>query len=74
MDQLIVGGIANTFLLAEGKAIENLAEAELVGEAQRSSPRSKAHGGAVPLPNDVVVAIGILGKPPTTHQEAGQQK
>ena len=37
VDQLIVGGgIANTFLLAEGKAIgKSLAEAELVDEAKR---------------------------------------
>lgn len=58
VDQLIVGGgIANTFLLAEGKAIgKSLAEAELVGEAQKVIAKIKAHGGAVPLPSDVVVA------------------
>lgn len=58
VDQLIVGGgIANTFLLAEGKAIgKSLAEAELVGEAQKVIAKIKAHGGAVPLPRDVVVA------------------
>src|SRR5574343_423839 len=58
VDQLIVGGgIANTLLLAEGKAIgKSLAEAELVGEAQKVIAKIKAHGGAVPLPSDVVVA------------------
>ena len=58
VDQLIVGGgIVNTFLLAEGKAIgKSLAEAELVGEAQKVIAKIKAHGGAVPLPSDVVVA------------------
>ena len=58
VDKLIVGGgIANTFLLAEGKAIgKSLAEAELVGEAQKVIAKIKAHGGAVPLPSDVVVA------------------
>ncbi|AQR66369.1 phosphoglycerate kinase [Aquaspirillum sp. LM1] len=58
VDQLIVGGgIANTFLLAEGKAIgKSLAEAELVGEAQKVMAKIKAHGGVVPLPIDVVVA------------------
>lgn len=58
VDQLIVGGgIANTFLLAEGKAIgKSLAEADLVGEAQKVIAKIKAHGGVVPLPSDVVVA------------------
>ncbi|MCG9116073.1 phosphoglycerate kinase [Laribacter hongkongensis] len=58
VDQLIVGGgIANTFLLAEGKNIgKSLAEAELVGEAKKVIEKIRAHGGEVPLPSDVVVA------------------
>ncbi|WP_027823943.1 phosphoglycerate kinase [Laribacter hongkongensis] len=58
VDQLIVGGgIANTFLLAEGKNIgKSLAEADLVGEAKKVIEKIRAHGGNVPLPTDVVVA------------------
>ena len=58
VDQLIVGGgIANTFLLAEGHGIgKSLAEADLVAEAQKVSAKLRARGGEVPLPVDVVVA------------------
>ncbi len=58
VDQLIVGGgIANTFLLAEGHGIgKSLAEAELVAEAQKVIAKIKARGGHVPLPIDVVTA------------------
>lgn len=58
VDQLIVGGgIANTFLLAEGHGIgKSLAESDLVAEAQKVSAKLRARGGEVPLPEDVVVA------------------
>ena len=58
VDQLIVGGgIANTFLLAEGKPIGNsLAEHDLVDEAKKIMAKMAAKGGVVPLPTDVVVA------------------
>ena len=58
VDQLIVGGgIANTFLLAEGAKIgKSLAEAELVGEAKKVIAAIRAKGGNVPLPSDVVCA------------------
>ena len=58
VDQLIVGGgIANTFLLAEGAKIgKSLAEAELVGEAKKVIAAIRAKGGSVPLPTDVVCA------------------
>ena len=58
VDQLIVGGgIANTFLLAEGHGIgKSLAESELVGEAKKVIAKIRANGGNVPLPTDVVVA------------------
>ena len=57
-DQLIGGGgIANTFLLAEGHGIgKSLAESELVGEAKKVIAKIRANGGDVPLPTDVVVA------------------
>lgn len=58
VDQLIVGGgIANTFLLAEGKAIgKSLAEADLVEESKKILAKMAAKGGSVPLPTDVVTA------------------
>lgn len=58
VDQLIVGGgIANTFLLAEGHAIgKSLAEADLVDDAKRVIAKIRARGGDVPLPSDVVCA------------------
>lgn len=58
VDQLIVGGgIANTFLLAQGLPIgKSLAEADLVEDARRIMAKIKAKGGEVPLPTDVVVA------------------
>ena len=58
VDQLIVGGgIANTFLLAEGKPIgKSLAEHDLVDEAKKIMAKMAAKGGVVPLPADVVVA------------------
>lgn len=57
VDQLIVGGgIANTFLLAEGKQVgKSLAEADLVDNAKAVIAKIRARGGDVPLPTDVVV-------------------
>ena len=56
VDQLIVGGgIANTFLLAEGKQVgKSLAEADLVDNAKSVIAKIRARGGDVPLPTDVV--------------------
>jgi phosphoglycerate kinase len=58
VDGLIVGGgIANTFLLAEGLPIgKSLAEAALVDEAKAVIATMKARGAAVPIPLDVVTA------------------
>ncbi|WP_028310175.1 phosphoglycerate kinase [Derxia gummosa] len=58
VDQLIVGGgIANTFLLAEGAPIgKSLAEKDLVAEAKTIIEGMKARGASVPLPTDVVTA------------------
>ena len=58
VDQLIVGGgIANTFLLAQGQTIgKSLAEADLVAEAKKIIDRMAARGASVPLPTDVVCA------------------
>ena len=58
VDQLIVGGgIANTFLLAQGHKIgKSLAEADLVHEAKAIIDKMAARGASVPLPTDVVCA------------------
>ena len=58
VDQLIVGGgIANTFLLAQGNKIgKSLAEADLVHEAKAIIDKMVARGASVPLPTDVVCA------------------
>ncbi|PHV12705.1 phosphoglycerate kinase [Chitinimonas sp. BJB300] len=57
VDQLIVGGgIANTFLLAEGRQIgKSLAEPDLLDQARSVIAKIRARGGDVPLPTDVVV-------------------
>lgn len=58
VDQLIVGGgIANTFLLAQGKTVgKSLAEPDLVDEARKIMTKMANKGGIVPLPTDVVCA------------------
>ena len=58
VDRLIVGGgIANTFLLAQGFAIgKSLAEPELIGECKRVLATLAEKGATLPLPIDVVVA------------------
>jgi phosphoglycerate kinase len=58
VDRLIVGGgIANTFLLAEGFPIgKSLAEPDLVPECKKILATLAAKGGTLPLPIDVVVA------------------
>lgn len=68
VDQLIVGGgIANTFLLAQGLPIgKSLAEADLVEDARRIMAKIKAKGGEVPLPTDVVVAKQFTADAPAT--------
>jgi len=68
VDGLIVGGgIANTFLLAEGLPIgKSLAEAALVDEAKAVIAAMKARGAAVPIPVDVVTAKEFKGDAPAT--------
>jgi phosphoglycerate kinase len=58
VDQLIVGGgIANTFMLANGLSIgKSLAERELLDEARAVMDAMKARGAEVPVPTDVVTA------------------
>jgi len=58
VDKLIVGGgIANTFLAAQGYAIgKSLVEADMIDIAKGLLARSKELGVEIPLPTDVVVA------------------
>jgi phosphoglycerate kinase len=58
VDRLIVGGgIANTFMAAQGLPIgKSLAERDLVDEARAIIALMKARGAEVPIPTDVVVA------------------
>jgi phosphoglycerate kinase len=63
VDGLIVGGgIANTFLLAQGLPIgKSLAEPALVNEARAVIEAMKARGAEVPIPTDVVTAKKFEG-------------
>ena len=72
VDGLIVGGgIANTFLLAEGLPIgKSLAEAALLGEARAVIAAMKARGAAVPIPVDVVTAKAFAADAPATIKAA----
>ena len=58
VDQLVVGGgIANTFLAAEGLPVgKSLHEPEMIDVAARLLARSRARGVEIPIPSDVVVA------------------
>ena len=58
VDMLIVGGgIANTFLAANGVQVgKSLCETEMLDMARRLLVRARERGAAIPLPTDVVVA------------------
>lgn len=58
VDQLIVGGgIANTFIAAEGHNVgKSLYEADLVETCKTLTANAKARGGDIPVPTDVVCA------------------
>jgi phosphoglycerate kinase len=68
VDRLIVGGgIANTFLLAEGFSIgRSLAEPDLVPECRKVLATLAAKGATLPLPIDVVVAKELSATAPAT--------
>jgi phosphoglycerate kinase len=72
VDQLIVGGgIANTFLLAQGLPIgKSLAEPDLVNEAKAVIEAMKARGAEVPIPTDVVVAKTFAADAAATVKKA----
>jgi phosphoglycerate kinase len=70
VDGLIVGGgIANTFLLAEGLPIgKSLAEADLVDQAKAVIAAMKARGAEVPIPVDVVTAKSFAADATATEK------
>jgi len=72
VDRLIVGGgIANTFLLAEGFPIgKSLAEPDLVAECKKVLATLAAKGATLPLPIDVVVAKEFSATAPATLRRA----
>ncbi len=57
VDQLVTGGgIANTFIAAEGHSVgKSLFEADLIEQAKKLTQAAKANGGDIPTPTDVVV-------------------
>jgi phosphoglycerate kinase len=58
VDTLIIGGgIANTFLAAEGYTVgKSLYEPDLIDEAERLVTVAKKRGAEIPIPSDVVIA------------------
>ncbi len=72
VDRLIVGGgIANTFLLAEGFPIgRSLAEPDLVPECKKVLATLSAKGATLPLPIDVIVAREFSPTAPATIRRA----
>ncbi|MCL6619187.1 phosphoglycerate kinase [Thermomonas hydrothermalis] len=68
VDQLIVGGgIANTFLAAQGKPVgKSLVEPELIDTAKQIMADAQARGAQIPLPVDVVVAPTFAADAPAT--------
>jgi phosphoglycerate kinase len=72
VDGLIVGGgIANTFMLAEGLPIgKSLAEPDLLDDARKVIAKMKARGAEVPIPEDVVVAKQFSATAEATVKDA----
>jgi phosphoglycerate kinase len=68
VDQLIVGGgIANTFIAAEGFSVgKSLVEMDLVDTARKIMADAKARGADIPVPTDVVVAPRFAADAPAT--------
>jgi phosphoglycerate kinase len=68
VDQLIVGGgIANTFLAAQGHGVgKSLFEADLVATARGILQQASARGAEIPMPTDVVVAPRFAADAPAT--------
>ena len=74
VDILVVGGgMANTFLLAEGKSVgKSLAEHDRVDDAKRILVAAEARGVPVILPTDVVIAKEVTRG--TEYKTVGTEK
>lgn len=74
VDQLIVGGgIANTFMLAQGLPIgRSLAEPEQIDQAREVIEVMKQRGADVPIPSDVVCAQSFSVDAAATIKAAGE--
>ena len=72
VDHMIVGGgIANTFMLAEGLPIgKSLAEPDMLADAKAVIAKMKAKGGSVPIPVDVVVGKQFAADAAATTKSA----
>jgi len=73
VDQLIVGGgIANTFIAAQGHAVgKSLYEPDLLDTARRILADAKARGAEIPIPSDVVVASAFKADAKATVKPVG---
>lgn len=74
VDQLIVGGgIANTFMAAEGLAIgKSLAEFEQIDEAKAVIAHMQERGAAIPVPVDVICAKSFSTDADATTKAANE--
>ncbi|GAB3514959.1 phosphoglycerate kinase [Pseudoxanthomonas daejeonensis] len=74
VDQLIVGGgIANTFIAAEGHGVgKSLYEADLLDTARKIDADARARGAEIPLPVDVVVAAEFKADSPASVKAVGE--
>ena len=74
VDQLIVGGgIANTFIAAEGIAVgKSLHEPDLLETARQITADAKARGADIPVPTDVVVATEFHPDASATVKPVGE--
>ena len=68
VDQLIVGGgIANTFIAAEGHAVgKSLYEVDLIDESKKLRAAAQQKGGDIPVPTDVICGAEFSESTPAT--------
>ncbi|SDZ31128.1 phosphoglycerate kinase [Jannaschia faecimaris] len=70
---IIGGGMANTFLAAQGVDVQkSLCEHDLLDTARQITAKAEAAGCAILLPNDVVVAKEFRADPPTQTVKADE--
>jgi 3-phosphoglycerate kinase len=68
---LLGGGMANTFLMAEGKAVgDSLVETDFVETATTVLEMARTRGVDLILPVDVVAAQGLDGEPATVDADS----